>query len=712
MIKFKLLAIALLSLSLSLFSAGLSADTISQSSEPNLSVESLTIIPAPNSVSPLPGAFKLPSKWRVKLKGVGKDFIDLALRSSKIDFKCVKAHKTDLVVEVDKSLKLHPEAYILEIHQSGIKAVAASEAGLFYALQSLSQIVDQYEQAGRADGPNPKSLKEQGVVKLPCLRIEDEPKYDYRGIMIDVSRHFRSIPFLKKQIDQMAYYKLNRLHLHLTDAAGWRVEIKSYPKLTEFAAWRSHENWKEWWFGDRHYRQMGDERGAFGGFYTQHELKELVDYAQRRNITIIPEIEMPAHSEEVLTAYPELSCTHEPYKQADFCPGNEAVYDFLFNVLDEIVDIFPSKHIHIGGDEAGMASWGKCKLCQELMAKEGMTELHQLQDYLINRVSLYLASKGRRAMAWDEAVHGGLQNGDVVMSWRGEQGGIKAIEKGLDVVMSPGEFCYLDAYQDAPPTQPEAIGGFLPLRKVYGYSPFEPSTSSNAKVIGIQGNVWTEYIPTEDHLEYMLYPRALAIAEVAWTRAENKDWGRFHANVIAHTDRLQELDYHPFDIRLEHGNRPGYSDVPLEHLAYGKKVSYLEPWWRSYPCNAEQTLTDGLLGGWSYNDARWQGFVGRKRMDVVIDLEEVTPITQIYADFMQVCGPDVFMPEKVIISISDDGDSFTEIKRIDNEVVRDDKVSFKRFGWEGEAKARYVRYQALASDKHQGVQFVDEVVVK
>lgn len=587
-----------------------------------------------------------------------------------------------------------PEGYVLSVTSDGVRIEALSGAGLFYGVQTLLQLA--------ADAP--KGIK--------AVTVKDEPRFEYRGIMLDVSRHFRSKEFVKRQIDLLSYYKINRLHLHLTDAAGWRIEIKKYPRLTQFAAWRPQAVWKDWWNGKREYCEETDSC-AQGGYYTQDDIRELVAYAQKHYVTIIPEIEMPSHSEEVLTAYPELSCTHEPYKQSDFCIGNEKTFEFLENVLTEVMDLFPSEYIHIGGDEAGKASWPNCKLCQARMKEEGLKDVNELQSYSIHRMERFLNSHGRKLLGWDEILDGGLAPNATVMSWRGTEGGLAAIRSGHKAIMSPGQYCYLDGYQDAPYSQPEAIGGYLPLKKVYGYDPVPDSLSADEEKLmyGVQANLWAEYIPTDEHMEYMLYPRAIALAEVAWSEPENKSWEDFHRRALKIVDELKSKGYHPFDLKNEIGNRKE-AEAPVEHLACGKKVTYNAPYWENYPAAGEATLTDGLRGGWNYNDQLWQGFVTKNRVDVVIDLEKETPIHSIAADFMQICGPEVFMPERVVISVSNDGKNFTQLAEIKHEVVRDDAVTFKNFGWEGETSARYVRYQALASDKFGGVLFTDEIVVK
>lgn len=661
--------------------------------------QTLSVTPVPMEVNWQRGSFRPDASTSLWIEAPEADRSILAeyLQASPLALKLADSQSgNQVVLKQTDALEgiTSPEGYVLSVNSDGVRIEALSGAGLFYGVQTLLQMA--------ADAPE----------GMTAVTVKDEPRFEYRGIMLDVSRHFRSKEFVKRQIDLLSYYKINRLHLHLTDAAGWRIEIKKYPRLTQFAAWRPQAVWKDWWNGKREYCEETDPR-AQGGYYTQDDIRELVAYAQKHYVTIIPEIEMPSHSEEVLTAYPELSCTHVPYKQSDFCIGNEKTFEFLENVLTEVMELFPSEYIHIGGDEAGKASWPNCKLCQARMKKEGLKDVNELQSYSIHRMERFLNSHGRKLLGWDEILDGGLAPNATVMSWRGTEGGLAAIRSGHKAIMSPGQYCYLDGYQDAPYSQPEAIGGYLPLKKVYGYEPVPDSLSADeAKLMyGVQANLWTEYIPTEEHAEYMLYPRAIALAEVAWSKPENKSWEDFHRRALKIVDELKAKGYHPFELKNEIGNRKE-AETPVEHLALGKKVTYNAPYWENYPAAGEATLTDGLRGGWNYNDQLWQGFVTKDRVDVVIDLEKEIPIHSVAADFMQICGPEVFMPERVVISVSNDGKEFTQLAEIKHEVVRDDAVTFKNFGWEGEASARYIRYQALASDKFGGVLFTDEIVVK
>lgn len=589
------------------------------------------------------------------------------------------------------------ESYQLSVTGKGISVVAPSAAGLFYGFQSLLQLAEQ-----EADG----------TYSFPLIEIKDSPRFSYRGLHLDVSRHFRTKEFLKKQLDAMARYKLNRFHWHLTDGAGWRLEIKRYPELTEQAAYRPYPNWKAWWKGGRKYCTK-DAPGADGGYYTQEDAREIVEYARQRHITVIPEIEMPGHSEEVLAVFPHLSCSGKPYVNSEVCIGNEDTFTFLQNVLLEVMEIFPSEYIHIGGDEANMDSWRKCPLCQKRMKQEGLADVKELQSYLIHRMEKFLNEHGRQLLGWDEILEGGLAPRATVMSWRGEEGGIKAAKAGHDVIMTPGGFCYLDSYQDAPTTQPEAIGGYLTLEKVYSYDPIpEVLTKEEAVYIqGVQANVWAEYITTAEHMEYMIYPRLLALAEVAWTQPDKKNWEHFHRCALKEVKWLQDNGYHPFDLSKEVGERPEAA-IPVEHLGLMKTIKYTSPYAPQYTAGGDTALVDGLRGGWTYGDKRWQGFLNTD-MDVTVDLGEVKEISFIAAEFMQLSGPYVWLPREVIISISEDGNTFTEQARLHTDVpTTEDRLVFRTYEWDGKASARYVRYQALSNGIEGGWLFTDEIVIK
>ena len=652
------------------------------------------LLPMPQSVELQSGRFAFDGNVSLEIAASEEDnrILTAYLAESPLAFSADGKKSLKLEVAAVEGLT-SPEGYRLEATKENVKVTSPSGAGLFYGLQTILQLVD-----------------DNG--SIPTGVITDEPQLAYRGMMLDVSRHFFGKEFVKKQIDALAHFKMNRLHLHLTDAAGWRIEIKKYPRLTQFAAWRSKQLWKDWWFGDRLYAEEGSPE-AHGGYYTQDDIRELVQYAADRYITIIPEIEMPAHSEETLTAYPELSCTHEPYKQADFCVGNEKTYEFLENVLTEVMELFPSEYIHIGGDEAGKASWPNCPLCQKRMKEENLSDVNELQSYLIHRIEKFVNSKGRQIIGWDEILDGGLAPNATVMSWRGTEGGLAAVNSGHKAIMTPGGYCYLDSYQDAPHTQPMAFGPYMPLQKVYSYNPTEGLGEEQAKLIyGVQGNLWVEYIPTEELVEYMIYPRILAIAEIGWSNPVERDYDNFRQRAIKAVNTLRAKGYNAFDLENEFGPRKE-TLTDADHLAKGKSVTYapMAEFNERYNAGGATALTDGVRGGWTYTDDKWQGFIRRGGVDVVIDLGEEKEISSVAADFMQMCIPEVWFPAEVVISVSSDSVEFNELARIEHEVVRDEGLSYKNYGWSGKSNARYIRYQAKTGPQ-RGWLFTDEIIVE
>ncbi len=586
------------------------------------------------------------------------------------------------------------EGYVVTVNARGVTVSASDEAGEFYAMQTLRQMTGN----GRHK-------------EIRCCRIEDYPRFPYRGMHFDVSRHFRSVDFLKKQIDAMAMFKMNRMHIHLTDAAGWRMQIDAFPRLTQVGAWRIGQTWKEWTSTGARYSEEGSADAA-GGYYTKDELRDLVGYAAQRHITVIPEIEMPGHSEEVLAAYPELGCSGEAYKGSDFCVGNDAVFEFLETVLTEVMDVFPSEYIHIGGDEAGKQHWKTCPKCQERMRQEGIEDVDGLQSYMIRRIGRFVSSKGRRIIGWDEILDGGLAPDATVMSWRGTEGGIQAMEMGHDVIMTPGRYCYLDHAQDAPFKEPESIGGYLPMDSVYVYEPVEPSMPADKvhHLKGLQANLWAEYIPTDEHAEYMYWPRAFAIAETAWSPAERKDLADFRRRAAGALETLRAEGYSTFDLASEYGERK-LAQTGLNHKAKGCKVTYNPnlPWSERYPAAGEATFTDGVIGGWTYSDRRWQGFLSD--IDVTIDLGSVQKVSYVGGTFMQLTGPGVFMPRKVDILVSEDGEDFRLVTTVWNDVsVNAPELLFRSFDTIMDEDVRYVRYHACRSTM-RGFLFLDEIVV-
>lgn len=650
------------------------------------SLQAQNLLPKPQQVTMGKGVFNTSDGVKVENQ-VGAD-------AENIYTKAWNVKVNDAAKRVVKFTKLanasSPEAYRLHVASDAIEISAASSEGFLRAWQTMEQLTTK-----------------KGIA---CCDIVDAPAYKWRGLMLDVSRHFFPISFLKKQIDVMSEYKFNRLHIHLTDAAGWRIEIKRYPRLNNFAAWRSGKLWKDWNASGNKYLEQGSE-GAEGGYYTQDELRDLVKYAAERGITIVPEIEMPGHSEEVLTAYPELSCTHEPYKQADFCPGNIGTCDFLENVLKEVMDIFPSHYIHVGGDEAAKKSWGSCALCQKKMKELGINNVDGLQAHLISHMGKFLNEHGRQLVGWDEVIAGNLSKNTTVMVWRGTELAHEAIKHGYDVVMSPGAYCYFDMYQDAPGTQPVANGGFIPTEKVYSYVPGSDLPEAERNMItGVQANLWTEYIPTPEYAEYMLYPRALALAEIGWNGTKTKNYPEFKTRALAQVEHLKAEGVNPFNLKKEIGERKEKMK-PVQHKAVGAKVTYNHAYNRYYPAAGEQTLVDGNMGGWAHGDGRWQGFIGKDCFDVTIDLGKSTKISSVGTDFMQSSGPEIFYPSQYTVSVSEDGKNFTQVFDKKYESSKEPILNFKTLIWKGNKTARYIRVQARPSS-FGGWLFVDEIIVK
>lgn len=727
------------------------------------SAEEIPLIPRPAAITAHPGHFVLKEKMTVSASPAFKEVAALFTAGElpgSFSWKAVPSAqpaKADIRFILTGSVNAADSAaYHLTITPKAIEISASGKAGALHGMQSLVQLL----------------LQAKG--QLPCVDIHDKPRFNWRGAHLDVSRNFYPTSYIKRFIDLMALYKLNTFHWHLTDGAGWRLEIKHYPELTRRAAWRTHRTWKEWWTSGRKYLSAGDPN-AYGGFYTQVEAREIVAYAARRGITVIPEIEMPGHSEEVLAVYPQLSCSGQPYKNSEFCIGNDSTFTFLEDVLKEVMDIFPSSYIHIGGDEADKKAWHSCPECQQRMNTEHLKDEHELQSYAIRRMEKFLTTHQRRLLGWDEILEGGLAPQATVMSWRGESGGITAAKAGHDVVMTPGGYCYFDSYQADPATQPEAIGGYLPLEKVYSYEPVPESlTPAEARhVLGAQANTWVEYIPSPEHLEYMVFPRLLALSEVVWSPAAVRNWDHFRERLQQQYGLLQKLNvsyYRPAPVVTIHPQidylrktttiafrseqlRPvirytldnsmptassalytqpfeihGSSVVkaaifrdtvlqgkPAElaiddHKAIGKTVIYNLPYSKGYPAKKDSTLVNGYRGGVSYGDGQWQGFEG-KDMDVTIDLGVATAVNRVAVTFMQITGPGVYMPAFVEISVSDDGQHFTPVKQIPNDIPETQStLTFKNFTADGlQVKTRYVRVKAR-NDK-RGFLFADEIII-
>jgi hexosaminidase len=450
-----------------------------------------------------------------------------------------------IILRIDGSLeRLGPEGYLLQVSRGRVEIRALAEAGAFYGTQTLRQLLPPAVYAAE---------KQAGVSwTVPCVRIEDRPRFLWRGALIDVARHFMPPPTILRFIDLLALHKMNSLQLHLTDDQGWRIEIQRYPKLTEIGSVRSQT-------------RVGHEREArgfdgkpHGGFYTQDEIRQMVEYARRRHVRLVPEIEMPGHAQAAIASYPELGNRREKLEVSTRWGIHKNIFNvreetivFLQNVLAEVIELFPSEYIHIGGDEVPTDQWKADPYAQALMRKLGLKSEVELHGWFIGRMNDFLRSRGRRLVGWDEILEGGAPPGAVVMSWRGMKGGIAAARAGHDVVMAPTTHTYFDYYQSKDPSEPLAIGGLLPLETVFQFDPIPPELTPEEarRILGAQGQLWTEYIPTPEHLEYMAFPRLVALAEVTWSGKPGRDYSDFLRRLRRHLERLQALGvrYRPLD---------------------------------------------------------------------------------------------------------------------------------------------------------------------
>ena len=496
----------------------------------------VSIIPKPAKIEIRSGHFQLGPKTKVVIEtafpegmAVGEDMAAELRQETGFPVKVLKAagktYKDAIILRTKGSLaRLGNEGYMLSVSKGSVTIESLAPAGLFYGVQTFYQLLPPQVQAPGGAGEIRRSV--------PCVRIEDMPRFPWRGMHLDVGRHFFSKDEVKKYIDILALYKMNTFHWHLTEDQGWRIEIKKNPKLTETGAWR---------------RETMFDGTPYGGFYTQDEVREVVDYARKHFITVVPEIEMPGHSLAALASYPELSCSGGPFEVGMewgiiydvYCAGNEKTFAFLEDVLSEVFDLFPGQFVHVGGDEAPKLRWQNCIKCQARIKAEGLADEKELQSYFIKRIEKFLTSKGKRLVGWDEILEGGIAPNATVMSWRGVIGGIEAAKSGHDVVMTPTTHCYLDYYQ-AQFDEPKAIGGYLPIEKVYSYEPVPAElTATEAKhILGAQGNIWTEYMNDFAQVEYMLLPRMLALSEVVWSKKELRDFQDFSVRIVPHYERL------------------------------------------------------------------------------------------------------------------------------------------------------------------------------
>ncbi|MXV51171.1 family 20 glycosylhydrolase [Pedobacter sp. HMF7647] len=429
-----------------------------------------------------------------------------------------KGSKNKIKLDISKDSGGKEGSYSLNVSKGLIHIQAADPSGVFYGIQSLIQLL-------------PTEKKAQ--LNVPFISVKDEPRFAYRGMHLDVGRHFFPVSFVKKYIDYIALHKMNYFHWHLTDDQGWRIEIKKYPQLTQVGGYRNGTIIGK-------YPGTGNDGIRYGGFYTQEEVKGVVQYAAKRYVTIIPEIEMPGHASAALTAYPNLGCTGGPYHVQQtwgvfkdvFCAGNDSVFNFLQDVIDEVIPLFPAKYVHVGGDECPKDSWKTCPKCQKRIKENNLKDEHELQSYFIQRMEKYINSKGKTVIGWDEILEGGLAPNALVMSWRGEAGGIEAAKQHHQVIMTPTTYVYFD-YAQSKPDDSLTIGGYIPLEKVYNYEPIPKELAADEQqyILGAQANLWTEYIPGPSKVEYMIFPRMTALSEVLWSPKTSKNWESFQSRL-------------------------------------------------------------------------------------------------------------------------------------------------------------------------------------
>ncbi len=715
------------------------------------------IIPQPVSLKMNPGSFQIDENTSIQydsnqkeLKSAGLFFAAAVKNISGYNLPLQVKKPKSINLKIESNSQIGKEGYQLDVTSSAINIKANTKEGIVYGMQSILQTLP--------------AIRTNAKLNVPCMSITDYPRFKWRGMHLDVSRHFFGPEVIKEYINLMASYKMNVFHWHLVDDQGWRIEIKKYPKLTEIGAWRVDQNDKIW--SERPQAKPGEEP-TYGGYYTQEQIKEIIKYAADLNVTIVPEIEMPGHVASAIAAYPELSCTQKfqlPLTGGDYsnmssnyCAGNDEVFHFIEDVLTEVINLFPSQYIHIGGDEVNKDSWKACPRCQARIKDEGLKDENELQSYFIKRIEKFVVSKGRKMIGWDEILEGGLAPEAAVMSWRGEAGGVEAAKMHHNVVMTPGNPVYFDHYQAGPAGEPIAIGGMNTLKKVYDYDPIPKSLSAEEAnyVLGAQANLWCEYIPTAEQVEYMVLPRMLVLAEVVWTPKENKDWKSFNKRLQNQFKAFEQkgLHYCPgnYTVNINPDSKNGKLFVtlsteilngevyytldgtepnlqsqkytqPIEiktsallkastvlngrvmgvqatsqnfvmHKSIGCPVTYTNPVSSYYLADGPNSLTDGVRG----TDAvgkYWHGFSGRDLI-ATVDLGQLKDVKTISLGCLQHYNDWIFLPQFVRFETSTDGIAYTEVGTAKNIIDINQKSVIFNFETNFPTiKARYIRVTA------------------
>ena len=719
------------------------------------------VVPLPNEITPMEGkAFTLDNQVKILYP---EGDADMQRNAGFLAGYVLESTGKTLAVEAGATgshaivLRLglqteNPEAYLLEVNEDQVTITGSSAAGVFYGIQTLRKSLP---------------VAKDAQVVLPPVRVNDAPRFAYRGMMLDVCRHFFSLDSVKRYIDMLALHNINRFHWHLTDDQGWRIEIKKYPQLTQIGSQR-----KETVIG----RNSGKYDGIpYGGYYTQEEAREIVAYAKDRYITVIPEFEMPGHMQGVLAAFPELGCTGGPYdvwtqwgvSEDVICAGNDKSLELIKDVLAELIEIFPSEYIHVGGDECPKTRWEKCPKCQAKIRQLGLkddkehTAEQRLQSYIITEAEKFLNAHGRKIIGWDEILEGGVAPNATVMAWRGAGEGVKAAKMRHDVIMVPTTYFYFDYYQtNILDEEPLAIGGYVPIEKVYSFEPYqkELTAEENKHIIGLQANLWTEYITSFRHVEYMVLPRMAALSEIQWTQPQFKDYGDFLERMPKMFDIYDIYGYnyarHLFDVKANFlpdtvagtltvtlstldganihytldgtkpsANSPKYTgpltlkknctfkaaairpagssrvytaEINLNKASL-KPIALLQPLKAPYIFNGALNLVDGLTGDANYKTGRWIAFYGND-MEAVIDFKQPTEISSVEIHTCVEKGDWVFDARGFSVAVSDDGKNFTAVASEDDPVATPDSpngVRAHKLTFEPR-NARYLKVVALS----------------
>ena len=722
----------------------------------------IAIIPKPVKMQLQKGAFQFNKNTKFVLantaqKNMPNVLINNFKNTTGWSLETTEEAPKDNFVQFIVDENIQDEGYKLVVNSNNVTISAKERAGFIYGLETVRQLLPVSIES---------SESEENSWLIPNLTIEDKPRYKYRGLMLDVSRHFFEIDYLKKTIDRLAMLKMNVLHLHLIDDQGWRIEIKKYPKLTEVGAWRVDQEDKHW---DGRAKTLPGEKATYGGFYTQEELKDLVAYAASKSIEIIPEIEMPAHVSSAIASYPELSCHGRAIGVPSggvwpitdiYCAGKENTFEFLENVLKEVMEIFPSKYIHVGGDEATKTEWKKCPDCKRRMKSENLKNVEELQSYFIKRMERFINKNGKRLIGWDEILEGGLAPEATVMSWRGVKGGVEAAKQGHDVIMTPGSHAYFDHYQGPQNEEPLAWGGYTPLSKVYTFDPTvdELSEEEAKHILGGQANLWSEQIKTEAHSEYMIFPRLAAMSETLWSSKESRNWENFSKRIETLFTRFDKMGINyaksaylvTEDVKIDMDTKEvsvilqnEFTDADIRYALNKDEVTenatkYTKPLVIDKTTTLKASLfkNDKPVGKTFVKTIEFHKAVGKSvtykenyskqyqgegqfglvntlrgtknfhdghwrgwtgnDMDVVIDLGKETSVSNVGVGTLENQGPQIYFPTAIRVYVSKDGKNFTEVGKIKRPFKKNPTSELKTF--EVSFDAQSVRYVKVIAE--------------